>query len=146
RQRDIPPKILAVRLDPPPDFTPCLGRACDDDTASQRDTSRVGSRDDQIRQVIAGYVGHGHDPVTEEAVGPFTIPGADAGAGDAGPHRGGAVLQPLWTGLEARTRSDVRVSVAVNIERLAESKSELAGTVGPSDAPGDTPTCPGRRA
>ncbi len=84
---------------------------------------RVRRRDDHVREPVAREVGHRHHPVAEESVRPLAVPGADPGTGRARPHRGAAVLQHLLLQLEAGAGGDVRVAVAVDVERLAEAET-----------------------
>ena len=78
--------------------------------------------------------------------GQLAVPRADQRAARTRPHRGAAVLERLLLELEARPGGDVRVAVAVDVERLAEAKAELTARDAPGEAPRDAPAGAGSGA
>ena len=99
----------------------------------------MGRRDDHVRESVARDVRHRHHPVAEEPVRPLAVPLADQVAVRTRPHRGGPVLLVPVPELEAGSGGDVRVAVAVDVERLAEAEPELTAADAPGEAPRQAP-------
>src|SRR5437867_630948 len=95
----------------------------------------VGRRDDHVREPIARDVRDRHHPVAEESVRPLAVPRADQRTAGTRPYGGVPVLERLLLELEAGPGGDVRLAIAVDVERLAEAEPQLT----PGDAPGDAP-------
>src|SRR5262249_60225341 len=94
----------------------------------------VRRRDDQVREPVARYVGQQPHPGPEEAVRPLVAPLPDRGPARPRPDGGVAVLLRPLLELEASAGGDVRVAVAVDVERLAEAEAELAPREAPPEA------------
>ena len=144
-QRQVPSEVPALGLRALPELRAGLGRTRHQDAPHAPVDQCVGRRDDQVREPIARDVGHRHYPMAEEPVRRLTVPGADQRAARPRPHRGAPALErPLE--LEARAGGDVRVAVAVDVERLAEAETQLTLWDAPGEAPRDAPARSGSSA
>ena len=146
RQREIPAEVLARGLRVLPKLLARLRRARHEDAARDPIDLRVGRRDDDVGEPVAREVRHRHHPVPEEAVVPFAIPLADGSAARTRPHRGSAVLLRAVPELETSAGGDVRVTIAVDVEWLAEAEPELTAPDAPGDATRHTPASTGSGA
>src|SRR5262249_15681671 len=146
-QRQIPSEIFALVLLALPEFLAGLGRPHHQQTPrGPLGDACVGRRDDHVREPIAREVRHRHHPLPTAPIRPLTVPLADGGTARTRPHRSGSVLLGFVPERETGPGGDVRMPVAVRVERLTEAKSQLAIP----DAAGETarhaPPGPGSRA
>src|SRR5262249_27430599 len=133
-QCHVPAEVLALGFHAPPDFPAGLGGARHHDAPSWAVGTTVGRCDDHVGQVVAREVWYRQHPGPEETVHPTAVPAAERCARRARPHGGAAVLEYLSRTLESCPGGNIRTTVAVDVERLAEAESELASEIGSGDA------------
>src|SRR4029077_16112563 len=139
RQRHVPPEVLALGLCALPYLLAGPGRTRHHDAPHAPVDRSVGRRDDQVGEPIARDVRHRHHPVAEEPLPPLAVPGADQRTARSRPYRRLAVLEYLLLELEAGSGGNVRVAVAVDVERLAEAEPQLTVRDGPGEAARQAP-------
>src|SRR5438552_1380005 len=86
-----------------------------------------------------------YHPVSEEPARRLSVPGAYQLTVPPRPHRGAPAVERSLD-LEARAGGDVRVAVAVDVERLAEAEPQLTLWDAPGEAPRDAPAGSGSSA